>query len=72
MAPELDPVFFNGASNSKMYLFMWGVENLMRGAGNNELYFNVAVADEKFQQIVENLGAKKTSREPEYRYKITL
>lgn len=69
---ELDPVHFNGASVPRMYYFIWGLENLLRGAGASEYYFNVPVTDEKYHGIVEHFGAVRTSREPEYRYKITL
>lgn len=69
---ELDPVYFNGASKARMYYFIWGLENLLRGAGATEYYFNVPASDKDYQQIVEHFGATRTSREPEYRYKIEL
>lgn len=72
IANELDPIHFNSASNSQKYLFLWGLQNLLRGSGATEVYFNVAVANEQFRQVVEHLGAEPTSREPEIRYKITL
>ena len=70
---ELDPFHFGpNSSNSQKYLFLWGLQNILRGAGATEVYFNIAVANEQFRNIVEHLGAKPTSREPELRYKITL
>lgn len=72
VANELDPFHFNSASNSQKYLFMWGLQNMLRGAGVTEVYFNVAVANGQFREIVEHLGAEPVSKEPELRYKITL
>jgi len=72
IANELDPIVFNSASNAQKYMFLWGMQNLLRGAGATEVYFNVAVANEQFRSVVEHLGATPTSREPEIRYKITL
>jgi len=73
IANELDPFHFGpNTSNSQKYLFLWGLQNILRGSGASELYFNVAVANEQFRNIVEHLGAEPTSREPEIRYKITL
>lgn len=69
---ELDPVYFNGASKARMYYFIWGMENLLRGAGATEYYFNVPASDTEYQGIVEHFGATRTSREPEYRYKVEL
>lgn len=73
IANELDPFHFGPAtSNAQKYLFLWGLQNLLRGSGATEVYFNVAVANEQFRQVVEHLGAEPTSKEPELRYKITL
>lgn len=72
IANELDPFHFGTASNSQKYMFMWGLQNLLRGSGATEIYFNVAVADEHFRQVVETMGAEPVSKEPEVRYKITL
>lgn len=73
VANELDPFHFDPeASNTNKYVFLWGLETLLRGSGVNELYFNVHVADTQFRNVVEHLGAVATSTEPELRYKITL
>lgn len=72
IANELDPFHFGTASNSQKYMFMWGLQNLLRGSGATEIYFNVLTEDAHFQQIVENMGAEKISKGPEYRYKICL
>jgi len=69
---EIDPMFFNGAADSKKYLFVWGIENILRGTGASEFYFNVPATDDGYQKIVEHFGATRTSKEPEYRYKIAL
>lgn len=69
---EIDPMFFGNAADSKKYLFVWGLENVLRGTGATEFYFNVPVADNQYQKIVEHFGAIQTSKEPEYRYKVTL
>jgi hypothetical protein len=73
IANELDPFHFGPeTSNSQKYMFLWGLQNMLRGTGATEIYFNVAVANGQFRQIVEHLGAVATSKEPELRYKITL
>lgn len=73
IANELDPFHFDSDSgNTNKYVFLWGLENLLRGSGVNEIYFNVHVADTQFRSVVEHLGAVSTSTEPELRYKITL
>jgi hypothetical protein len=69
---ELDPVFYNGASHAKMYKFIWGIENIMKGAGVTEYYFQVPVKDEAYLKIVEHFGGQRVSKEPEFRYKVTI
>jgi len=69
---ELDPVFFGESSNQKRVLFFYGMENMLKGAGATEFYFNVPVTDEPYQKVLEHLGAQRTSKEPEYRYKVVL
>lgn len=69
---ELDPVYYAGASKPRMYYFIWGLENILRGAGCTEYYFNVPATDKQYHEIVEHFGAVRTSKEPEFRYKITL
>lgn len=72
VANELDPVFYADAPDPRKVKFIWGIENIMKGAGLTEFYFNVPVGDEKYQKIVEHFGAQRTSKEPEYRYKLPL
>lgn len=69
---ELDPVFFNGAPVTRMYKFLWGVENIMRGAGLTEYYFNIPADDQPYQKIIEDLGGERQSKQPDYRYKVTI
>lgn len=72
VAHELDPVFYGDAPDARKYKFIWGIENIMKGSGCTEFYFNVPVSDEKYNKIVEHFGAQRTSKEPEYRYKVVL
>lgn len=72
MANELDPVYFNGASAGRMYKFMWGMENVMRGSGVTEYFFNTPASDTKYHKILDELGAQRLSKEPEYRWQINL
>lgn len=72
IANELDPVFYNGASDAKKYWFIWGLENILRGAGATEFYFNVSNMDHDYRKIVEHFGAEPTNVEPEIRYKKVL
>jgi len=69
---EIDPVYFNGVSTTKKYWFIWGLENILRGNGATEYYFNVPASDKDYRQIVEHFGAVPTSEEPEIRYKKVL
>lgn len=71
-ALELDPVYYNGVSHSKMALFIWGMENILRAAGHPAYYFNVGSEDEKYQKIIEGFGAQRVSKGPEFRYKKSL
>lgn len=69
---ELDPLYFGESSDSKKYMFVWGLENLLRGSGANEFYFNIGTENTEFQKIAEHFGATKTSPTPEFRYRINL
>jgi hypothetical protein len=68
---EVDPVFFEGSSGAK-FAFIWGVEGILRTLGETAYYFNTAVTNEAFQKAMEKLGATRTSKEPEYRYRKVL
>lgn len=72
MANELDPVHFNGATPGRMYKFMWGVENIMRGAGVTEYFFMTPADDTKYHKILEELGAERLSKQPDYRWRVNL
>src|SRR5258708_4282108 len=72
VANELDPVHFNGASTPKMYKFLWGVENIMRGAGVTEYFFNTPADDPTYHRILEELGGQRLSKQPDYRWRINL
>jgi len=72
VAHELDPVHFNGAPVQKMYKFIWGVENIMRGAGVTEYFYNTPADDLKYHKIVEELGGQRLSKQPDYRWRINL
>lgn len=70
---ELDPVIFAPSTDDRRkYLMIWGMENILKGAGVQEYYFNVHVADERWNQVVQGWRAERTSKEPEYRYRMEL
>lgn len=69
---ELDPVYFNGAPQTRMYKFLWGLENIFKGAGLTEYYFQIPAADLEYQKVIEHLGGERQSKQPDYRYKINL
>lgn len=72
VAHELDPVYFNGEPQGKMYKFLWGIENILRGAGVTEYFYNVDAADTHYHKVLEELGAERISKQPDYRYKVNL
>ena len=72
VAHELDPVYFAGAPVQKMYKFLWGIENIMRGSGATEYYYNTPADDSKYHKIIEELGAERTSKQPDYRWRVNL
>lgn len=69
---ELDPVVLNGAPTSKFYKFVWGMENILRGAGVTEYYFNVPADNDEYNKIVQEFGGERQSKQPDFRYKINL
>lgn len=72
-AHELDPVIRNGASDRKLWMFLWGMENLLRGSGATEYFYQVPVEDKTYQQAVEeHLGGQRLSKQPDYRYRVNL
>jgi hypothetical protein len=72
VAHELDPVHFNGAPVQKMYKFLWGIENIMAGSGVSEYFFQTPADDPQYHRILEELGAQKLSKQPDYRWRINL
>ena len=69
---EIDPVHLNGAPLQKLYKFIWGMENILRGAGCTEYFYNTPADDPAYHRIVEELGAERTSKQPDYRWKVNL
>lgn len=69
---EIDPLHPNGASPGQMYKFMWGIENILLGAGVTEYFFNTPADDTHYTQILDRLGAKRLSKQPDYRWRVDL
>jgi hypothetical protein len=72
VANELDPVMFNGAPVQRRYKFLWGIENILRGSGCTEYFYNTPADDLQYHKIVEELGAERLSKQPDYRWRINL
>lgn len=72
VAHEVDPLIPNGASVGQMYKFMWGIENILLGAGVTEYFFNTPADDTKYSQVLERQGAIKLSKQPDYRWRVDL
>lgn len=73
VAHELDPVYFNNQPVPKMVKFIWGVENILRGSGVTEYYFQTPCTDTHYHKILEeHFGAQRLSKEPEYRWRINV
>ena len=67
---ELDPVYFNdNATIRERAMFIWGLENMMRGNGLQSYYFNVLADDESWQSAVKHWKAEQVSVAPELRFK---
>lgn len=71
-AHELDPVHINGAPLTKVYKFLWGMENMLRGAGVKEYFYNVPADNLQYHKILEEMGAKKISTQPDFRFRMDL
>jgi hypothetical protein len=70
---EIDPMFFAEESNTQRKLiFAMNLESILRFQGVQEVYFNVAVSNDKFIKVLETWGATPTSLEPEFRFKKVL
>lgn len=72
VAHEIDPVHFNGAPITKVYKFLWGMENILKGAGVTEWYFNTPADDTEYGKVLEHLGAKRISKQPDYRWRMDI
>jgi hypothetical protein len=72
IAHELDPVYFGDAPNTRKYKFLWGIENIMRGAGVPEYFFQTPADDPNYHRIIEELGGQKLSKQPDYRWRVNL
>jgi hypothetical protein len=73
VANEIDPLHPNGASTQKMYRFLWGMENILRGAGATEYYYNIDAADTTYHKAIEeHFGAERLSKQPDYRFRVNL
>lgn len=70
---EIDPMFFADESTTqRRMLFAMNLESILRFQGIREIYFNVAVRDEKYIKVLDTWGATPTSLEPELRFKKVL
>lgn len=69
---ELDPIYLNGASTRQFCKFVWGLEYIMKGAGWDSYYFNVPVENEEYNKLILDFGGEKVSKQPDFRYKVTL
>ncbi len=73
VANELDPVIFGDAPLPKKCKFLWGIENIMRGAGVTEYYYEVPADDTSYHKAIEeHFGAERLSKQPDYRYRVNL
>jgi hypothetical protein len=73
MAHELDPLIPGHASLQRQFKFIWGIENILKGAGVTEYFFQVPAADTHYHQAIEeHFGAERLSKQPDYRYRINL
>lgn len=73
LSNEIDPLIPNGASNQRWFKFMWGIENILKGAGVSEYFFNVPADDTRYHKAIEeHFGAERLSKQPDYRYRVNL
>jgi len=73
MAHEIDPLHPNGASLQRQFKFMWGLENILKGSGVTEYYFNVPADDTTYHKALEeHFGAERLSKQPDYRFRVNL
>jgi hypothetical protein len=73
VAHEIDPLIPNGASRQRGFKFIWGIENMMKGAGVSEYFFQVPADDLIYHRAVEeHFGGQRLSKQPDYRYRVNL
>jgi hypothetical protein len=73
MANEIDPLIPNGAPVTKMYRFLWGIENILKGAGVSEYFYNTPADDPDYHKAIEeHFGAQRLSKQPDYRWRVNL
>lgn len=73
VANEIDPLHMNGASKQRAFKFMWGLENILKGAGVTEYFFNVPADDPSYHKAIEeHFGAERLSKQPDYRFRVNL
>lgn len=70
---ELDPFHPNGAPLREQVRFIWGIENILKGAGVSEYFYNVDAADTTYHKALEDhFGAERLSKQPDYRFRVNL
>lgn len=71
---EIDPILFGAnASVQRKMLFAWSTLNMMRVLGVQEVYFDVdAEGAEDYIEVLEKMGAQKTTVKPQFRFKLGL
>jgi hypothetical protein len=72
VAHELDPFHFADRNPVKMERFIWGMENILKGAGVTEFFFNTNATDEKWSRWIRKFGGELLSKQPDYRWRINL
>jgi len=73
VANEIDPLIPNGAATTKLWRFMWGIENILKGSGCTEYFYQIPAEDAVYQRAVEeHFGAERLSKQPDYRYRVNL
>lgn len=73
VAHELDPFHPAGASLKEQVRFIWGIENILKGAGVTEYYYNVDATDSTYHDALkQHFGAEQLSKQPDYRFRVNL
>lgn len=70
---ELDPFIPGKASLKEQMKFIWGIENILKGSGVTEYYFNVPADDTTYHNALkEHFGAEQLSKQPDFRFRVNL